>query len=109
MLTESDDGEVGVIDFVQELPERVRRIKTTVTKSTRKLEGEVRGRIDWQETIKERYKTNPKNQTLFACSQTKKNYNIQENLVLKQLLSVIHKTIFEDLNQPSKLQVNTPG
>ncbi|RKX25325.1 MAG: hypothetical protein DRP47_09980 [Candidatus Zixiibacteriota bacterium] len=86
-----------VIDFVQALPQRVRRIKTTVDKRSQILNGEVRGRIEWDKTIKERGKCNYSDSTLFVCNQTEKNYNISENIVLKRLLSVIHSIIFEDL------------
>jgi hypothetical protein len=86
-----------VIDFVQALPRRVRRIKTTVDKRSQILKGEVRGRIEWDKTIKERCKCNYDDPTLFVCNQTEKNYNISENVVLKHLLSIIHSIVFEDL------------
>jgi hypothetical protein len=86
-----------VIDFVQALPKRVRRIKTTVDKRSQILNGEVRGRIEWDKTIKERFKCNYGSSTLFVCDQTEKNYNISENIVLKRLLSVIHSIVFEEL------------
>ena len=86
-----------VIDFVDTLPKRVRRIKTTVDKRPQILNGEVRGRIEWDKTIKERCKCNYGTSTLFVCNQSEKNYNISENIVLKRLLSVIHSIIFEEL------------
>jgi len=88
---------VDVIDFVQALPKRVRRIKTTVDKRSQILDGEVRGRIEWDKTIKERGKCNYSDLTLFVCNQTEKNYNVSENIVLKHLLSIIHSIVFEDL------------
>ncbi|XGI84764.1 hypothetical protein ACEU6E_10645 (plasmid) [Halorutilales archaeon Cl-col2-1] len=94
--TEETDEEVGVIDFVDNLHDEVRRIKTTVTKDTVFLENEVRGRIDWQDTIKKRYRSASPN-IGYSCTQTRENYNIDENLVLKRLLSVIYEIIFEDL------------
>ena len=101
VLTETDvddegNEEVGVVDFVRDLRDEVRRIKTTVTKETTFFENEVRGRIDWQRTIKQRYRSDSPGHG-FACSQTRENYNIEENLVLKRLLSVVHETVFEDL------------
>jgi hypothetical protein len=101
ILTESsvdDKGneEIGVIDFVRDLRDEVRRIKTTVTKDTEFFENEVRGRIDWQKTIKQRYRSASPTHG-YACSQTRENYNIEENLVLKRLLAVIYETVFEDL------------
>ena len=97
VLTESDIHSPGVIDFIGALPDRLRRLKTTVTQNTRTLQGEVRGHIDWHQTIKERYRANPRDRTRFACNETLKNYAIPENLVLKTLLSVIHEIMFTDL------------
>lgn len=97
VLTETDSHSPGVIDFIDALPDRLRRLKTTVTQNTRTLQGEVRGRIDWQQTVKERYRANPHDQTRFACNETQKNYAIPENLVLKELLSIIHKIVSTDL------------
>lgn len=99
ILTESKDQEPGVIDFIEELPERLRRIKTTITNKKNTLEGEVKGKIDWQSTIKTRNSTGCSNNTLFVCNQTKKNYETKENLVLKELLSVIHEIVFDKLNE----------
>ncbi|MDZ7687999.1 MAG: hypothetical protein U5J64_04605 [Halobacteriales archaeon] len=100
VLTETEDdeedGQIGVIDFVRDLRDEVRRIKTTVTKDTEFFENEVRGRIDWQRTLKQRYSSALPGRG-YACSRTRENYNIEENLVLKRLLAVVHETVFEDL------------
>ena len=54
VLTRSSDKiKVGVLDFVEELPQRLRRIKTTTRKEIELFEGEVRGRISWKHTISE--------------------------------------------------------
>ena len=66
-------------------------------KDTELLEGEVRGRINWMNTISERYKRNPKEKTLLVCEKKEKDYNIAENLVLKSLLQIIHNIIYFDL------------
>ncbi len=99
ILTRSNGKDkIGVIDFVEQLPSRLRRIKTTIKKETEILDGEVRGRISWKDTISERFKRNPKDKTIFVCEKKEKNYNIAENLVLKQLLQTIHTIIYNDLN-----------
>lgn len=95
---ENRDSEApGVIDFVEQLQDRLRRIKTTVTKETNIHRGEIRGRIDWQQTIKERCRGNYADSTRFACQQSRENYNIEENIILKQLLATIHEIVFDDL------------
>jgi hypothetical protein len=94
----------GVIDFVERLPQRLRRIKTTTQKETELFEGKVRGRIAWSDTISERYKKNPKEKKSFICEKKEKKYNIAENLVLKRLLQIIHTIIHSDLKVAFKEQ-----
>ncbi len=97
VLTKNPNGEPGVIDFVKKLRRRIRRIKTTVSKKSEPLQGEIRGRIDWQGTIKRRSRSNYQDKTEYVCQQTRKNYEVPENLVLKSLLSIIHEIVSEDL------------
>ena len=97
VLTESTDDYPGVIDFVGSLRRRIRRIKTTVAKKSEELHGQVRGRIDWGSTLKSRSRSGFQDKTQFVCQQTKKNYKVPENLVLKRLLSVIYEIVTEDL------------
>lgn len=95
-----------VIAFVEKLPERLRRIKTSTLKTTSLLHGEVKGRIDWQSTIKNRCKGGFADKTIFCCNQIRKNFNIKENLVLKELLDVIQTTLSEDLLINERSQYN---
>ncbi|MEA1993394.1 MAG: hypothetical protein U9N35_03225 [Euryarchaeota archaeon] len=97
VLTGGENKTVGVIDFVKKLSERLRRVKTTVKKEKEILNSEVRGRIDWKATITQRYRKNPNDKTSFVCDRQEKNYNVDENLVLKQLLQIIHEIIYKDL------------
>lgn len=87
-----------VINFVSNLEDRIRQIKTTVKKDINIFNGKVKGRINWRKTISERYSKNPKNKMLFACSQREKNYNISENLVLKKLLQTINQIVYKDVS-----------
>lgn len=97
VLTTSSNGKIGVINFVDKLPQRIRRIKTTTKKATNIFEGEVKGRINFQKTIKKRYDRDPKDNTLFVCDIKEKDYDIAENLVLKHLLGIIYSIVDEDL------------
>ena len=97
LTTTDENNKTGVIDFVERLQERLRRIKTTVRKETETFEGEVKGRINWQDTIRRRYSQNPNNSALFVCDKREKNYDIAENLVLKSLLQIIHVIIYNEL------------
>ena len=97
LTTTKDNGKVGVINFIENLPERLRRIKTTVKKETETFEGEIKGRINWHDTIRQRYSRNPHNDLLFVCDKREKNYDIAENLVLKKLLQIIHSIVYNEL------------
>jgi hypothetical protein len=84
-----------VVNFVKELPERLRSIKTQTKNVSAVTHGTVDGRIDWNSTIQERYSQNPRNNALFVCEHRSENYDIDENLVLKAVLSIIYDTLEE--------------
>lgn len=99
VLTESNSkaGRVGVLDFMRTLEERIRRMKTTTTDEVQHHRGEVRGRIDWQETVKARSRAGRIDEPLFVCRRSEEDYDVDENLVLKRLLEVIYEIVFNDL------------
>lgn len=92
-----DHSEVGVLDFMRQLENRIRRMKTTTAPESVEYRGEIRGRIDWQGTVKTRARAGQLDEPVFVCTQPEEHYNIDENLVLKRLLTVIHEIITEDL------------
>jgi len=94
---ETDDQDVGVLDFMRELEARIRRMKTTTSPEAHEYHGEVRGQIDWQGTVKTRAGAGRLSEPIFVCNQPEEHYNIDENLVLKRLLTVIHEIVTEDL------------
>lgn len=98
---ENDDPEaVGVLDFMRKLEDRIRRMKTTTTPESIELRGEVRGHIDWQQTVKQRLRVGRLDEPIFVCNQPEEHYDIDENLVLKRLLSIIREIVYDDL-QPA--------
>lgn len=98
---ENDDPDaVGVLDFMRKLEDRIRRMKTTTTPESVELRGEVRGHIDWQQTVKQRLRVGRLEEPIFVCNQPEEHYDIDENLVLKRLLSIVRNIVFEDL-QPA--------
>lgn len=99
VLSETGEDRIGVIDFVEALPERMRQLKTTLKPRVVQRDGEVRGRVDWQETVKRRYREGGTGRMQYACRETRKNYDIDENLVLKTLLDRIHGIVFDDLER----------
>ncbi len=94
---EDDPSEIGVLDFMRRLEDRIRRMKTTTTPQSVQHRGEIRGRIDWQETVKTRSRSGQIDEPVFVCTQPEDHYNIDENLVVKRLLTIIHSIITDDL------------
>lgn len=86
-----------VIVFITKLAENLRRIKTSTRNIVEILNGRIKGRINWQDTFKERYQKNYLDKTIYSCVQRDKNFNIKENLVLKRLLEIIISTVKEDI------------
>lgn len=84
-----------VVNFVEKLPLKVRSIKTQTKNVSNRQRGTVEGRINWASTIKERYSGNPGDSSLFVTDNRTEHYDIDENIVLKKLLSVIYSTLQE--------------
>jgi hypothetical protein len=86
-----------VLNFIEMLPNWIRNIKTIVNKNPELTQGRISGKIDWHMTIKTRMAENPLDKTLFVIDRIERNYNIPENLVLKETLSILYSIIFDDL------------
>lgn len=99
VLTDAVDDAtaVGVLDFMRELEDRIRHMKTTTSPASFQYRGEIRGQVDWQGTVKTRARAGQLDEPIFVCNQPEENYNIDENLVLKRLLTVIHEIVMDDL------------
>jgi len=87
-----------VVEFIEQLPRRVRRIKTESKKEVIKRRGEVRGKINWDKTL--RQQTSSQDDSLFVCQNPSKNYNVPENLVLKKVLAEIYSVLENELKTP---------
>lgn len=84
-----------VINFVIQLPERIRRIRTETKTREYPSKGLVRGRINWGQTLKERHSRCINDTSFFICSNPQINYNLPENLLLKKTLTIIYETLTE--------------
>lgn len=84
-----------VVSFVEELPKRLRQIKTQTENVSKSVRGHVEGRINWTKTVRSRYARNPHDRSLFVCEDRSEVYDVDENIVLKQLLSVIYHTLVD--------------
>ncbi|WP_440009036.1 hypothetical protein [Halomicrococcus sp. SG-WS-1] len=84
-----------VIEFVEDLPQRVRNLQTDTESVTRTTRGTVDGKINWSATIKQRYTQNPGDRSVFVCDNRTEDYDTSENLVFKRLIAIIHETLRE--------------
>ncbi|MCD2204536.1 hypothetical protein [Halobacterium sp. KA-6] len=82
-----------VTQFVRDLHQHLRSIRTETENISRTRHGTVDGRINWSATIKQRYSRNPNDRSLFVCDNRSEDYDIPENIVLKRLLAVIYETL----------------
>ena len=82
-----------VVEFVEALPHRLRNIKTQTKNVETVSRGEISGRISWDSTVKTRSARAPGDNSLFVCTSRHESYDIDENLVLKQLLSIVYSTL----------------
>ena len=86
-----------VQEFVADLSERLRRIKTESQHEHVSTNGEVRGSIDWSATLRTWSDTGYADRSRFICDTPYTEYDIAENRVLKRLLWQIHRTVTTDL------------
>jgi hypothetical protein len=86
-----------VVAFVEQLPNRIRSIKTATQRERIRTRGEIRGSIDWNETTKMRHAESIGDRSAFACESPYVEYDIAENLVLKRLLWLLHRTATQEL------------
>jgi hypothetical protein len=82
-----------VVDFVDEISHDIRSIKTQTRNVSNSQRGSIDGKINWSSTIKERCSGNPSDTSLFVTENRTEHYDIDENIVLKKLLSIIYHTL----------------
>ncbi|MEF8799802.1 MAG: hypothetical protein V5A38_01825 [Halolamina sp.] len=82
-----------VVEFVERLPRRLRSIETATENVANRSRGQVDGRINWPKTVKQRYSRNPNDRSVFVYESRSENYDTDQNVVLKRLLALIHRTL----------------
>lgn len=87
-----------VVEFVDRLPRRIRNLKTETENVSQTSRGRVDGRINWSNTVRARYSTNPRDRSLFVCENRTEDYDSDENVVLKRLLALIYRTLDDCAN-----------
>lgn len=86
-----------VVEYIERLPERLRRIKTEQRRMTTQSRGEVRGQINWSKTLQQRAKSGYADRTLFMTDNPEIEINIPENRVFKKLLAVISEPLRQEI------------
>lgn len=86
-----------VVDFIKQTYQNIRQIKKRSVNNFQLTRNKVKGRVLWQKTILLRNTKNYGDKSLYICNNPKIDFNIQENLVLKKLLSIVYSTFKDDL------------
>jgi len=91
--------------FVETVSTIFRRISHSTQREVIVNKGFVRGRIDWNRTLKERY-SKGYDPTIFVCSPPARIYNLPENQLLKFILVKIRRLIEETKALPKVEEKN---
>ncbi|MFC7070608.1 hypothetical protein ACFQL9_13220 [Halobaculum lipolyticum] len=91
-ITGPHGNPIGILDFISLLPSRLRSLDPAVKQTVEITHGEVRGQIDWQETIKHRSRTGDTGTQTFACRVQERTTLSLRNRVLFALLGAIQST-----------------
>jgi hypothetical protein len=87
-----------VRDYLDELPERLRRVRTVNNVEREQVRGEIRGAVDWGQTYRARYAENPDDRAKFITRSPHTEYLLPENVLLKTFLCIIKETVKTDLS-----------
>ncbi|MDK2864439.1 MAG: hypothetical protein PWP37_631 [Thermotogota bacterium] len=77
------------------LPNLIRRLRVSTEVIEEIDHQEIRGHINWQNTIRERLKRNNINKTLYCQVAKNKYYNTKKNVVLKSFVEEVYRIITE--------------
>lgn len=80
---------IGILDFVSLLEHRLRSIDPAIHQELQAHQGEVRGTIDWNQTIKHRYSDGDIQGDTFVCKNQERTVQTTQNRVLLELLHTI--------------------
>ena len=78
-----------VSSLIRSLPVLLRNLSHSTYHEDEEMKGHIRGMINWNNTFKTRLSSGYNDKSLFVCSLSNKNYNLEENQLLKFLLKKI--------------------
>lgn len=99
---------IGITDFVALLSNRLRSIDAAITQDLQIFTGEIRGRVDWQETNKHRHRTGNPSSQQFACRVPERTILSSRNRVLLQLLATI-QDVYQEFDRSIVGRGERPG
>lgn len=76
--------------FVNDMPYMIRSLKTSTTIQNVTHHGQIKGKINWQRTIKEPERIRSKNKMIVSVNEQNREYAIKENLIVLEALETIH-------------------
>lgn len=76
-------------DFITCLPKLLRNLSHTSTSDKNIFKNNIRGKIEWNSTIKTRLSIGSMENNIFVCSTSSKIYDLEENQLLKFILKKI--------------------
>lgn len=93
--------------LIKVLPQLVRNLSHSTRKETEIMRGNIRGRICWNETFKERMSLGFDDKSLFVCNPPSKYYDLEENQLLKFILNriIYLKRNYVDFIQPENFDL----
>lgn len=97
-----------VSNLIKYLPYLLRNLSHSTNRKDEEMRGRIRGNINWNKTIKTRLSLGYNDKTLFVCSPPNKNYNLEENQLIKFLLKkiVFLKEHYLPFANPSNYEFN---
>ncbi len=101
-ITDVNGTPVGVRDFVSLLPQRLQVLDVELQQQTETFTGEVPGRVDWNQTVKQRYSSGAAANQVFVCKVQRPSMLTTRNQVLFELLTSIKQVYNKFDNQSRK-------
>lgn len=83
--------------YVEKLPNRLNRVYTAQAVESQRTKGEIRGSVDWGQTLRQRYATVPTDRTMFVNRIPQTEYQLPENRLLKTFLATLYRTLGDDV------------
>lgn len=84
------------IAFMKSLENGLMSIKSSTKANIQESYFEIRGEINWQETLQKRMQSNPKDHFYFTIQESERTFNTVENLVLKAVLVKLDLYCYDD-------------